>query len=98
MSFDNTYSHNVLIGLDMFGASLLFNRNDLTISTMCCMVMTGQDKSLKLAGWQHAILSWLGPVLNKIQAGHCEQARDGDISRAESTLKTLGSPQQARLL
>lgn len=98
MSFDNTYSHNVLVGLDMFGAALLFNRDDLTISTMCDMVMKGDDASLKLHGWQRAFLAWLGPVLNKIQADHCGQARLGDIARAESTLKVLKTPQQARLL
>lgn len=89
MSFDNTYTHSVLIGLDMFGAALLFNRNDLTISTMCDMVMKGDDASLKLHGLQRAFLAWLGPVLNKIQASHCPEARQGDIERANSTLKVL---------
>lgn len=89
MSFDNTYTHSVLIGLDMFGAALMFNRNDLTISTMCDMVMKGDDASLKLHGSQRAFLAWLGPVLNKIQANHCAEARQGDIERANSTLRTL---------
>lgn len=98
MSFDNTYSHNVLIALDMLGAALLINRDDITISTMCDMVEKGDDSCLKLHGWQRAFLAWLGPVLNKIQANHCAQARLGDIARAESTLKVLRPPQQARLL
>jgi hypothetical protein len=90
MSFDNTYVHNVLIGLDQLGAALLFSRNDLTISTMCDMVMKGDDAPLKLSGWQRAFLKWLGPVLNKIQTNHCAGARDGDRDRATSTLKAIG--------
>lgn len=89
MSFDNTYVHNVLIGLDQLGAAILFNRNDLTISTMCDMVLKGDDAPLELHGWQRAFLKWLGPVLNKIQADHCGQARLGDEARANSTLKSL---------
>lgn len=90
MAWDTTYTHTVLIGLDQLGAALLFNRNDLTISTMCDMVMTGDDASLKLSGWQRAFLKWLGPVLNKIQADHCAGARDGDRDRANSTLIAVG--------
>lgn len=89
MAWDKTYSHNVLIAADQFGAAVLFNRPDLTISTMCWMVMEGQDASLKLNAVQRGFLNWLGPKLNKIQADHCATARQGDIDRARLTLAAL---------
>lgn len=95
MSWDNTYTHTILIGLDQFAAGLLFNRNDLTISTMCFLVMHGNDAPLKLSERQRAFLAWLGPVLDKIQAGHCAGARQGDIERAKSTLTSLSVPRVA---
>ena len=91
MSFSKTYTHTVLIGLDQFGAAVIFNRNDLTISTMCDMVMKGNDASLELHGWQRAFLKMLGPRLNRIQADHCGQARLGDEQRAKLTLQVLGT-------
>lgn len=92
MSWDKTYTHTVLIGLDQFAAAVIFNRPDLTISTMCWMVMEGQAFDLKLSGWQIAILAWLGPKLDRMQANHCAEAKDGDIARAQQTLKALGAP------
>lgn len=90
MSWDKTYTHTLLIALDQFAAAVVFNRPDLTISTMCWMVMEGQAFDLKLSGWQIAILRRLGPMLDKVQTDHCVQAKDGDIARAQQTLKALG--------
>jgi hypothetical protein len=92
MSWDRTYSHTVLIAIDQFAAAIIFNRPDLTVSTMCWMVMTGNDAGLKLSPWQRWILVKLGPLLNKVQTNHCKAARDGDYARAESTLAMLGAP------
>lgn len=89
MSWDNTYTHNVLIGLDQFGAAVLFNRNDLTISTICDMVMKG-DYDRPLKPWQKDFCLWLGPKLNKLQANHCAESRQGDEDRAVATLTALG--------
>lgn len=89
MSWDKTYSHNLLLALDMYAAAVVFNRPDLTISTMCWMVATGNDQSLKLWKWQRAILIWLGPKLDKIQANHCKEAAYADRSRAWSTIESL---------
>jgi hypothetical protein len=102
MSWDKTYSHNFLIALDSFAAAVVFNRPDLTVSTMCWMVMTGNDASLKLWGWQRWILVTLGPWLNDIQANHCALAAAGDRERAQSTIEALkalpgGSDMQAAL-
>lgn len=45
MSWQNTYSHNFLIGLDSFAACIIFNRSDLTISTLC-RLRQAQDEYL----------------------------------------------------
>lgn len=89
MSWDGTYSHTVLIAVDQFAAAITFNRPDLTVSTMCWMVMTGNDSDLKLSTWQRWILVKLGTVLNRIQTNHCLEAAYGDIARAKSTLTAL---------
>jgi hypothetical protein len=86
MSWDKTYTHTLLIALDQFAAAVIFNRPDLTISTMCWMVMTGNDAKLKLDAWQRWILVKLGPILDKIQTNHCEKAKNGDRHRAWATL------------
>lgn len=90
MSWDKTYTHTVLIAADQFAAAVFFNRPDLTISTMCWMVMEGKDATLKLSKMQRAFLAWLGPQLNKYWPNHCAEARDGDIKRAKNTLTSLG--------
>lgn len=93
MSWDRTYSHNVLIALDSFAAALVFNRPDLTISTMCDMVRNPMGRHvLKLSTWQLWSLQRLGPILDWIQKGHCKLARQGDIDRANSTLESLNAP------
>lgn len=89
MSWDRTYSHTVLIAVDQFAAAIIFNRPDLTISSMCWMVMTGNDSTLKLNTAQRWILAKLGPVLNRIQANHCEEAAVGDYMRSIRTSCTL---------
>lgn len=89
MSWDRTYPHTVLIALDQFAAAIIFNRPDLAISTMCWMVMTGNDAPLKLSPWQRWILVKLGPILNRIQPAHCELSAKGDRDRATATQLAL---------
>lgn len=89
MSWDRTYSHNVLYGLDCFGAILFWNQPDITISSLCRLVQLNKISALKLYGWQHWILKQLAPVLNWIQTNHCELARLSDIARAKRTLALL---------
>lgn len=90
MAWNKTYTHTLLIGLDQFAAAVIFNRPDLTISTLCYLVMAGQAWDVKLSRWQIWLLSRLGPALDWIQAGHCKQAKAGDVARAQSTLQALG--------
>lgn len=98
MSFARTYVHSVLVGLDDFGAAVFFNRNDVTISTLCRIVQLARAKdaggewALKQLGlwkWQYVVLAWLGPFLNDLQTNHCEKARLADIQRAKRILTLL---------
>lgn len=89
MAWDRTYSHTLLIALDDLGASIFFNRPDLTISTLCWLVANGKDAPLKLWGWQRMALKFLGPILNRIQTDHMALAKEGDLERAQSTQTLL---------
>jgi len=92
MSFAGTYAHSVLIGLDDLGAGVFFNRNDITISSLCRLSQLGQLGPLKLAAWQIVFLKILAPTLDRIQPNHCELARQGDIARAQSMIALLSQP------
>lgn len=89
MAWGNSYTHTLALAIDSFAASVLFNRPDLTISALCWLVTENLDSPLKLWKWQRRLLLWIGPILNKIQAGHMALARAGDIRRAKSTLSLL---------
>ncbi len=100
MTWSKTYSHNVLIALDCLGAALLFNRNDVTISTLCRIVQLSDAKAAH-AAWQLSALGlrpcqvtflrWLGPFLDDLQKNHCAEALQGDVQRANS-IKSLLEP------
>lgn len=92
MSWSNTYSHNLLYALDIVGAVVFWNQADVTISALCRLVQLADSEGapwtyrlggLKLYGWQTWVLRHLAPILNKIQANHCELARQADLARAE---------------
>jgi hypothetical protein len=78
--WDATYSHNVLLALDLFGALVIFNISGITISTLSGMVRDGKDAPLKLWGWQKAILRWLEPRLGR---AHVTGALKADRARAQ---------------
>ncbi len=98
MAWTRTYLHNVLVGLDAWGAAVFFNRNDVTISTMCRIVQLYDAKDadavavvthMNLHDWQIGVLRRLAVGLNEIQPNHCELARQGDIERAQRILALL---------
>ncbi len=98
MSWDRTYSHSLALGVDMLGAVILFNRPDLSISSLCrivqladfnCGDFSERLRSLKLSNWQVKLLRWLAKRLNQIQTDHCEGARTADLERARSTVALL---------
>lgn len=98
MSWSGTYSHNVLLGVDFLGAIVFWNVEDITISSLCGLVMNyDKDPSgwqrnldmLKLYEWQISVLRWLGPKLNDIKANHCQLAIEADTARAKHAIAVL---------
>lgn len=81
-----------LLALDRAGAALLFNRPDVTISSLCGLF---RDLSKTLPDFnvlQLLFLHVVGAALEKIQPGHCANAIQTDIATAESTLALLSGP------
>lgn len=97
MSWDNTYSHTVLLAIDRLGAALLFNEPDITISSLCWIVRYATTLKiaenalpvLKLAGWQRFALQWIGNGLEHFWPGHCDAARWGDLQTNQRTRDLL---------
>lgn len=101
MAFGGTYAYRVLIGLDRLGAALLFNRNDITISTLCGLVQLADSARpdrkrafrLVLSFGLHPAQLWLlrqlSYVLDKIQTDHCQLAICGDLDTARSIVDML---------
>lgn len=91
MSWDKTYSHTLVLGLDRFGAAILFNQPDITISSLCWVVREApfgkiaEDAlpKLKLYRWQNCALVIIGNALEYFWPGHCEAARLGDLQTGE---------------
>jgi len=101
MAWGGTYAYRVLIGLDRLGAALLFNRNDITISTLCGLVQLADSARpdrkhafrLVLSFGLHPLQLWLlrqlSYVLDKIQRNHCQLAIEGDLQTAHSIASML---------
>ena len=104
MSWDNTYSHNLLYSLDIVGAVVFWNQRDVTISALCRIVQLADEEgygsragakwwprlmSLNLWRWQLWVLRRLAPMLDRIQANHCEGARQADLARAAHITELL---------
>lgn len=95
MSWSGTWSHDVLIGLDCFGAAVFFGRSDTTISGLCYVVRQAdagapgwQQKldSLKLRPWQISALRHIGDSLEYFWPGHCAEAATADMQRGKSAV------------
>jgi hypothetical protein len=93
MSWARTYSHTIAIAIDDMGAALFFNRNDITISSLCWLQRTADNgdpnicarlASLYLRTWQHSFLRHVGDALEWLSPGHCERARIADRARGRS--------------
>ena len=92
MSWDQTYSHTVALAIDRFGAAILFNEPDITISSLCWIAQTKAPglEELKLSKWQHELLQDIGAVLEHYWPGHCAAARQGDLDANARTRQLLG--------
>ena len=77
-----TYAKRLAIVIDWLGAALFWNKPvGVTISGLCALrVASGQAKRRGRA------LAWL---LEKIDPGHLEGARAGDIQRARLVIELL---------
>lgn len=78
-----TYFKTVMLGLDDFGAAVLLNRNNLSISAACGMVRAKTDSELQLHGWQRALLRGIGAGLEFFWPGHCLKAMTNDELRGK---------------
>jgi hypothetical protein len=87
---NRSWVHLLLVGgLDMTCAIILFNRTDITISSLCKIAMDGDPLKLvklKLWGWQHSLLLWLGARLGH---DHCNGAALADRARAQAVIELL---------
>ena len=86
MSWDNTYSHDFLLALDLWAAAVFLGHFGITISTMSGLVRDGKDGPLKLHGWQRSFLRWLEPKLSR---AHVNAALIADRGRATLALSLM---------
>ena len=84
-----TYLQVLLLAIDRFGAAVIYQQLNLTISAMTWMVETGRAGPLKLWKWQAVSLTYIGPWLDKIQPSHREMARANDLKRAQAIVGCL---------
>lgn len=81
MSWQRTYTHTLALSVDLLLCSWLWNRTDVTISSLCWLRMQGQPNRR----WR--ALAWF---LEHIDRGHLEGARAADIARARAAISLLG--------
>lgn len=73
---------NLARAVDVMFASWFWRKDDVTISALCGMTLRKDPKVRNFNGY-------LGRLLNRIQANHCELAIADDRARAEAVLKVL---------
>lgn len=94
MSWSRTYTHALVIAVDMLGSAILWSRKtaDVTISAMCGLEL----RKTQYPGMVYSRrLVWLARVLNRIQAGHCEAAIASDMERLDVARALLVSVPRA---
>lgn len=82
MTYRNTYFLVLLRAIDILACSWIWRDYDITISSMCGLEL----RKAQPAWWAR----WLGGLLNKLQAGHCESAIIADTDRCREALSILG--------
>lgn len=83
MAWSNTYSHTLVIAVDIFTASTFWNTEDVTVSSLSGLALR--------KGEINTFLAHLGNLLNKIQNDHCELAIAADLSRCAQASALLNS-------
>lgn len=92
MSWEQSYSYTVALAIDRFGAAVIFNEPDITISSLCWVVRLGtpaQVAAFKFSSWQRLVLRGIGSGLEFFWPGHCAGARDEDIAVSSRTRQML---------
>jgi len=79
------YLYKLLLFIDIFLCAVFFRDPDITISAETGLAM----QRAKPPAWAKA-LNWF---LDKIQKGHCAQAIEDDIVRAQIAIKYLETKQ-----
>lgn len=83
MTWSNTYSHTLAISVDIFTASVFWNTENVTVSSLAGLALRRGETTTFLAR--------LGKVLNKIQPNHCELAIASDLNRQVTATALLTS-------
>lgn len=80
-----------LLALDRLGAAWIFNRPDITISSLCWIArfqnnLTAQAAltQLKMYWWQPPLLRAIAAALELIHPGHCAHARVSDVKTSNA--------------
>lgn len=105
MTFQRTYAHTSLIAFDQFCAAMIFNRADITVSSLCWIVLAANGNvksvprsndaanalnSLDLSNWQLELLEAIGErFLELFWPGHCVGAARSDRDRGGSAVSLL---------
>lgn len=98
MSWDQTYSYTVVLAVDRFAAAVLFGQPDITISSLCWIVLNAGKlriadeamEKLRLSKWQVRSLLWIGGRLEHFFPGHCAAARLSDLRTSTRSIDLLG--------
>jgi hypothetical protein len=96
MTWDQTYSHTLLLAIARAAAAVVFNEPDITVSGLCWIVHFGTSEevaALKLYNWQHGLLVEIGGGLEHFFPGHLAATRQGDIDASARSRKLLGVKQ-----
>lgn len=94
MNWSKSWVHAFLVGIDIFASTMMFWRKwgdqgfGITISSMCGVELRKKSRGISPVS---ARLVWLGNLLNKIEAGHCEGAIAADLQRCVSAQAYLNS-------
>ncbi len=92
MSWTQSYTHTLAIGVDRFGAAVLYNQPDITISSLCWLERTSrglgapapspvQTRLAQNAVRQMRLYAWQATTLKWIGAG-LERLSSGHCARA----------------
>lgn len=83
MSWSQTYSYTLAIGVDILTASIFWKTQGVTVSSLCGLALR--------RGETRTFLARLGKILNKINANHCENAIASDLARQATAVALLTS-------